>query len=132
MRGWNSTLPTRRERPRRAASTPMAGEGAAVLHPGNFRSRSLLDLAADCPHCMHCDARNVGQVVGCHSNSLEDGKGMGLKAHDLPAFLCGDCHDLLDGRTGNLTRFEKSIMFLRAAYRSMVWMLQSGKLTVAA
>lgn len=38
-------------------------------------------------------------VVLCHSNSLADGKGMGLKAPDLAAcFGCSDCHDVLDGR----------------------------------
>jgi hypothetical protein len=57
---------------------------------------------------------------------------MGLKAHDVPAYLCGYCHDLLDGRAGNLTRAEKSAMFLEAAYESMVWLLQEGHLQVAA
>lgn len=129
---WNSTLPVRRERPRRARQTPEKGEGAAILHPGPFRSQTLRDLASKCPKCMHCGARNRGNVVACHSNSLEHGKGMGQKAHDVPAYLCGDCHDLLDGRTGNLARAEKSAMFLEAAYESMVWLLQEGHLKVAA
>lgn len=38
-------------------------------------------------------------VVLCHSNSLADGKGMGLKAPDTEAcFGCSSCHDVLDGR----------------------------------
>lgn len=38
-------------------------------------------------------------VVLCHSNALEDGKGMGLKAPDTEAcFGCSSCHDVLDGR----------------------------------
>lgn len=38
-------------------------------------------------------------VVLCHSNSLADGKGMGLKAPDTAAcFGCSCCHDVLDGR----------------------------------
>ncbi|WUR15691.1 nuclease domain-containing protein [[Empedobacter] haloabium] len=38
-------------------------------------------------------------VVLCHSNSLADGKGFGLKAPDTAAcFGCSDCHDVLDGR----------------------------------
>ena len=38
-------------------------------------------------------------VVLCHSNSLADGKGMGLKAPDTAAcFGCSACHDVLDGR----------------------------------
>ena len=129
---WNSTLPVRRERPRRAPQTPEKGEGASILHPGPFRSQALRDLAAKCPKCMSCGARNRGNVVACHSNSLEHGKGMGQKAHDVPAYLCGDCHDLLDGRAGSLTREEKSAMFLEAAYASMAWLLQEGHLQVAA
>jgi hypothetical protein len=38
-------------------------------------------------------------VVLCHSNKLEHGKGMGLKAPDTAAcFGCAACHDVLDGR----------------------------------
>jgi hypothetical protein len=38
-------------------------------------------------------------VVLCHSNKLEHGKGMGLKAPDTAAcFGCSCCHDVLDGR----------------------------------
>lgn len=33
----------------------------------------------------------------CHSNRLEDGKGMGLKAK-IGAYGCSSCHDVLDGR----------------------------------
>lgn len=41
----------------------------------------------------------VETVVLCHSNSLADGKGMGLKAPDTAAcFGCSSCHDVLDGR----------------------------------
>lgn len=43
--------------------------------------------------------RDPETVVLCHSNSLADGKGMGLKAPDTAAcFGCSSCHDLLDGR----------------------------------
>lgn len=127
---WNSTLPVRRERPRRAPRTPEKGEGASVLHPGPFRSQALRDLAAKCPKCMSCGAGNKGDVVACHPNSLEYGKGMSQKAHDCPAYLCGRCHDLLDGRTGHLTLEEKVAMFLRAAYKSWIWLMQSGHLQV--
>lgn len=38
-------------------------------------------------------------TVLCHSNSLEDGKGMGLKAPDTKAaYGCSACHDVVDGR----------------------------------
>jgi hypothetical protein len=43
--------------------------------------------------------RDPATTVLCHSNSLADGKGMGLKAPDEKAcFGCSACHDLLDGR----------------------------------
>jgi len=36
-------------------------------------------------------------VVACHSNSAEDGKGMGQKADDcFVAFGCSACHQWLD------------------------------------
>lgn len=38
-------------------------------------------------------------TVLCHSNSLADGKGMGLKAPDTKAcYGCSACHDVMDGR----------------------------------
>lgn len=38
-------------------------------------------------------------TVLCHSNSLADGKGMGLKAPDTQAaYGCSACHDVVDRR----------------------------------
>jgi hypothetical protein len=43
--------------------------------------------------------QNPETVVLCHSNRLEHGKGMGIKADDKYAcFGCSSCHDVLDGR----------------------------------
>jgi hypothetical protein len=43
--------------------------------------------------------RDPETTVLAHSNSLADGKGMGLKAPDTAAaFSCSACHDVLDGR----------------------------------
>jgi hypothetical protein len=45
-----------------------------------------------------CNLRTDTTVL-CHSNKLEHGKGMGIKASDLNAcYSCGNCHDCLDGR----------------------------------
>lgn len=42
---------------------------------------------------------DISTTVLCHSNSLADGKGMGLKAPDTrAAYGCSACHDVLDGR----------------------------------
>lgn len=70
----------------------------------NYRSPKLIALAADCPRCMSCGLVNLGTVVACHSNSQRHGKGMGLKSHDVVAYLCQECHDRIDGRVGTLTR----------------------------
>jgi len=96
----------------------------------NFRNTTILSHAQNAPHCMHCGKVNRGDIVACHSNSLRHGKGTGIKAHDLPAYLCRECHGILDGRMGTLTRHEKDVMFLDAAFDSILWLLQEGYLKV--
>lgn len=96
----------------------------------NYRSPKLLSHAKDCPRCMSCGLGNDGTVVGCHSNSQRHGKGMGLKAHDIPAFCCSDCHDRIDGRAGNLTRNQRDEMFLDAVFFTTLWLLQTGRMVV--
>lgn len=127
MKPWNSTLNTRRAQPRRKRVQPMAGEGAAILHHGPFRSQTLRDLAAKVPHCMYsrCRVMNKGQVVLAHSNHLCDGKGMGLKAHDVPCFICGDCHLQVDEHGRDDIRLD-------ATYNSVAWCLSEGHLQVVA
>ena len=62
--------------------------------------------------------RDPATTVLCHSNRLEHGKGMGLKAPDSAAcFGCSDCHDVLDGRRplpGWMTRQQLEDTFDRA------------------
>lgn len=42
---------------------------------------------------------NIETTILAHSNSLADGKGMGLKAPDTrAAYCCSSCHDVIDGR----------------------------------
>jgi len=54
---------------------------------------------------------NTETTALCHSNLLEDGKGMGLKAPDTAAaFGCSACHDLLDGRAPRPTGFSYELM----------------------
>ena len=121
-----------RTKPRRTCSKPQEGMGASTLPPGPFRSQTLRDLAADVPHCMRCGKRNEQDIVGCHSNSLELGKGMSQKAHDLLAYGCRGCHDIFDGITPGYTREEREAEWMKAAIKSMVWLLQEGHLQVAA
>lgn len=65
---------------------------------------------------------NPETVVLCHSNVLEDGKGMGLKAPDTEAcFGCSSCHDILDGRAPMppwMSAKTLRIAFLRARHRT--------------
>ncbi|MBC3906225.1 nuclease domain-containing protein [Undibacterium umbellatum] len=54
---------------------------------------------------------NPDTTVLCHSNLLEDGKGMGLKAPDTAAaFGCSTCHDVLDGRMARPKGFSYELM----------------------
>jgi 5-methylcytosine-specific restriction endonuclease McrA len=63
----------------------------------NYRNRKILDEARH-HECQYC-GRDDGTIVAAHSNKLEHGKGMGIKAHDVfIAFLCCECHDIVDGR----------------------------------
>lgn len=61
-------------------------------------------------------------VVLCHSNKLEHGKGMGLKAPDTAAcFGCSSCHDVLDGRAprpAGMTLADVDALFRYAVQRT--------------
>ena len=96
--------------------------------PVHFRSPKLLAFAKEAPHCMNCHKPNHGDIVAAHSNSQTHGKWMGLKAEDFPAYLCGECHDRLDGRSGTLTRFEKRQMFTESMCETFRWLLREGYL----
>jgi hypothetical protein len=62
----------------------------------NHRSKPLRDSARDEP-CIVCGTD--GTTVWAHSNEVEHGKGMGIKAHDLLGlYLCATCHGAYDQR----------------------------------
>jgi uncharacterized protein YlaI len=97
-----------------------------------YRNPRLLQLAKEAPCCMYCGMDNYGQVVAAHSNQLQHGKGKGLKAHDIPAYVCNVCHDQIDGRTNpgliDLSRADKERMWYDAMFRTMLWLLENGHL----
>lgn len=99
----------------------------------NYRNPDLMAVAAQAPHCMNggCLKLNEGDVVGCHSNFQEHGKGTGYKAHDLVAYLCRRCHDLLDGRVSGWDPMQKRMVFFDALYRSILWLLSTERLVLA-
>lgn len=74
--------------------------------------------------------RDPATTVLCHSNRLEDGKGIGLKAPDTEAcFGCSDCHDVLDGRRplpGWMTREQLEDTFDRARAITQEQLKQEG------
>lgn len=90
-----------------------------------YRNKKLLALAKEAPHCFRCGEYNMGQVVACHANSHLMGKATGIKAADLPAYMCQQCHDMIDGRTGDLSRDEKWLYWCEAAILSMHWALEN-------
>lgn len=96
----------------------------------NFRCERLLDIARHAPQCFSCGHYNHGDVVAAHSNSQSLGKGTGIKAHDLPAYVCRICHDEIDGRTGGFSRDYREQMWLKAMAATMVWLFQEGFLKV--
>lgn len=96
----------------------------------NFRCQRLLDIAKHAPQCMCCGAWNKGDVVAAHSNALKHGKGKGVKAHDLVAYVCRECHDAIDGRDMGLSREARHLMFLEAFYTTQLWLLREGFLKV--
>lgn len=96
-----------------------------------YRNPELLALAKQSPRCMSCHEINSGQVVAAHSNSIANGKGTSQKAHDLPAFVCDRCHDVIDGRDGReYTAQERELKHLRAVFQTVVWLLQNGHMVV--
>jgi hypothetical protein len=96
----------------------------------NYRNNKLLKLAEKVKVCTHCGLWNEGRIVAAHSNLLKHGKGRGLKSNDIPAYLCPVCHDILDGRVGDMDKQGKELMFLNAMFKSMLWLLESGHLEV--
>ncbi|WP_422444127.1 hypothetical protein [Endozoicomonas sp. ALB091] len=76
-----------------------------MISKGIYRNKKLLQLAEHSP-CQWCQLpEGTGRVVACHVQSFRAqnfGKGTGIKPSDAcTAFLCNDCHDLMDRRTSN-------------------------------
>lgn len=96
-----------------------------------YRNDRLLALANEAPWCMSCGEANMGQVVGAHWRAQKYGAGMGVKPHDLVAYLCMGCHDQVDGRAGALANFDREAKWMDAFYRTMHWLLSEGHLVTA-
>jgi ferredoxin len=87
-------------------------------------------MMREAPACMHCGQYNDGTVVGAHSNSLRDGKGKGIKAHDYRvAAMCHTCHMELD-QGNKMSKDERREMWEEAHRKTIGWLFESGRIKV--
>lgn len=112
------------------------GEPAPRIKAGNFRSDTLRSLARFCPVCTCCGTPNPDPeqsiLCGAHWRELGNGAGTGLKPNDLLAYVCKNCHDLIDQRFGDLSSTDRFVLWARAHMKSTLWLIRSGHLEVAA
>lgn len=97
-----------------------------------IRSRKLTNAAKDedctlnTPWCSYDPAT----VVACHSDWLEDGKGRGIKAHDIYiAFGCGTCHNWLG--MSHAPKDEKRDVFHRGMKKTWKRLIDRGLIKLA-
>lgn len=86
-----------------------------------YYNKKLLREAQNRP-CVLCGI-NDGTTVAAHSNALEHGRGFSFKTPSyMVAYVCYHCHNLIDGRSGKLTKEEKKEMWLRGWVRTVsIW-----------
>ena len=102
--------------------------GAHLKGVDMYRNKKLLEAVRDAP-CQHCGSQD-GTVVAAHSNSLSDGKGRGIKAHDYKiAAMCFTCHTELD-QGNRLTKLERREMWQDAHIKTIAWLFENDKVTV--
>ena len=93
-----------------------------------IRSPKLLK-AIKSMNCMSCG--KWGNTVPAHANWHQYGKGLGIKAHDIfVAATCIDCHDVIDGRRGELSKEEQHDMWHAAWLRTLTFLFQEGWITI--
>lgn len=96
-----------------------------------IRSPKLLNAAKgeDCTlNAPPCD-NDTKTVVACHSDWLEDGKGRGIKAHDIfIAFGCYKCHLWLGGPA---PKEEKRDVFHRGLKKTWKRLIERGLIKLA-
>lgn len=75
-----------------------------------------------------CSYDNSTTVL-CHFPS--ETHGMGLKSDDLSAgFGCSRCHDVIDGRSGHLSREDKEYYMRRSQFRTIRRLVERDLITV--
>ena len=93
-----------------------------------FRWQWLRDSAREETVCSSCGGTfERGAICWAHSNQQTHGRGASHKAHDLMgAYVCLQCHDMIDGRVAGLTRSQKRAKFIEAWANSMVRLIERG------
>lgn len=91
----------------------------------------LRKSAEHAPQCFYCHRSNHDKTcVLAHDNW--HGKGVHLKTSDpLGAIVCQHCHDLIDGRAGNLPVEDRKEMHGKAHRATLVWWINEGYLVLA-
>ncbi len=90
----------------------------------SYRNKKLLQSAKDQP-CVLC--HSSGKTVSAHLRSVEFGSGTGIKCPDyFTAWLCQWCHDVVDGRRGNVSSFERKDMWMHAYLRTVQQWFEQG------
>lgn len=90
-----------------------------------YRNRKVLAIIKKSPKCFGCGRANDGTVVGAHANSHAMGKGLGIKAADLVAALCSECHAGYDGVAPGAIVHNSHEQWAWAAIRTMRWVLET-------
>lgn len=95
-----------------------------------YRNRKLLDVAHEAP-CMLRITQPCGKnaSVGCHSDMLRHGRGVGHKSADLYAVPgCPACHAAFTRE--RLGRAGYDEVWGRAFEEWMLWLWESGRIAV--
>ena len=107
----------------------LMAETCGKYSPDTPRSKNLRESAKDVPHCFGCLIENPNGDLLClaHSNALQDGRGASHKSKDIyGAIVCQKCHDMIDGRSGGLSKQAKREMHSRCWQATMRWWIEEG------
>lgn len=92
----------------------------------------LLKMARLYP-CMNCGADD-NTIVACHYQGRmghKVGRGMGRKAHDAAiAFLCGQCHDIVDDRTNQADEATRLAIQATAMANTWLALINDGRVEI--
>lgn len=99
--------------------------------PTSWKSRKYLDKVAEIETCLVQTPACIpqrGTIVPIHSDQMEDGKGKGIKSHDMmTAAGCHACHDWLHVCND---RAERDWYMDRAIKRTIRVMVEKEVITV--